>query len=76
MQRSRAQLQDLYKRLKIKARKEVSQYRREAGATGGGPSPPQPDDISWKVADMIPTEFEPLNNTYDDDGQPPPKKSK
>ena len=65
--RSKAQLEGLWKRLKIKARKTISDYQRGLSATGGGPQPEEPDDLLFKVAAVIPGDFEEIHNPYDDD---------
>ena len=42
---------DLYKRMKIKARKVISKFNKEIKKIGGGKAPPKPDDMSLKIAD-------------------------
>ena len=70
-QRTRVQLQDLYKRIKIKARKDVSRCKKEQSQTGGGPPADEPDEMSLKIAEMLPKEFKELYNPFDDDSKPP-----
>lgn len=35
--------------------------------TGGGPQPTPADSVSQKVYNLIPAQFDPLDNPYDDD---------
>ena len=50
-----------------RSKKEVAREKRERRMTGGGPPPAAVDPMSQKVYDLIPAQFEPLDNPYDDD---------
>ena len=65
--RSLNQVKDLYKRLKIKAKKEVSQYNKTKRGTGGGPKGKSSCKTSKLFQELIPSHFQPLDNPYDDD---------
>ena len=50
-----------------RSKKEVFREKRERMLTGGGPPPPPVDSTTQKIYDLIPEQFEPLNNIFDDD---------
>ena len=65
--RNLTQLKDLWKRMKIAAKKEVSEHKRWSNGTGGGPPPPPLSDITIKIQELVPGEFIQMINEYDDD---------
>ena len=65
--RTSKQLKHLWADMKGNAKKEGSRYKRQLFYTGGG-SPPEPiDDISKKIMDMLPQQFESIPGVEDDD---------
>ena len=69
--RTRVQFQNFYKRIKIKAREEVLRCKIEQSQTGGGPPADKPDELSFKIAKILPMDFKELHNPYDDDRNQP-----
>ena len=69
--RSPKQIKDLWKRLKINAKKNVSSYKRNSSQTGGGKKPPEPDDLSNSVMELCKGDLNDLDNPYDDDAAMP-----
>ena len=67
--RTSKQLKHLWAHMKGNAKKEGSRYRRQLFYTGGGP-PPEPADISQKIMDMLPQQFQSVPGVQDDDMQP------
>ena len=65
--RKRSQLTDLYKRMKVKARKANAAEKRSTSKTGGGKPAPKLDDITAKILDLIKNDLEEFHNPYDDD---------
>ncbi|KAK6306141.1 hypothetical protein J4Q44_G00230660 [Coregonus suidteri] len=53
----------------VKAKKDAAEERRGQFQTGGGPPFKGTDPLSQKICEMIPQQFAPLLNPYDDDGQ-------
>ena len=45
----------------------MAREKRERRMTGGGPPPAPVDPMTQKVYEIIPVQFEPLYNAYDDD---------
>lgn len=62
-----AQKQDLWKRLRITAKKELSAYNQAVRRTGGGPAPPDPSAVSLVIKDLCPIDFCQVRNPFDDD---------
>ena len=65
--RNLTSIKSLWKRLKIQAKAEVREYNIRRKKTGGGPAPVNPSLISLKIKELLPAEFEPSDNIYDDD---------
>ena len=61
------ELKDLYKRLKVDAKKQFTEYNKQIRCTGGGEKPKSPDKLSKTVFSFIPQDFVPYNNPFDDD---------
>lgn len=55
-------------------KKKNSNYRRERGATGGGPPPKSPDPMDDRLMGLIPNEFAVDHNTFDSDATIPQDK--
>ncbi|XP_046573127.1 uncharacterized protein LOC124281145 [Haliotis rubra] len=60
-------LKQLWKRLKLTAKRELRNYEKELKKTGGGPPPKDVSNVSHRIISRIPREFEQLTNPYDDD---------
>jgi len=67
--RSATQIKGIWKRMKIKAKKDNVAYRKSRKTTGGGEEPPQPDHISQTIAELLPGDFAHYENAYDDDAE-------
>ena len=65
--RDERELREQWKRLKAAAKNEVSNYKKELKRTGGGPEPKPPSDLTNKIKDLLPNDFEQTFNQYDDD---------
>ena len=61
------ELKDLYKRLKVDAKKQFTEYNKQIRCTGGGEKPKSPDKLSKTVFSIIPQDFVPYDNPFDDD---------
>eukprot|EP00057_Strongylocentrotus_purpuratus_P019656 XP_011674130.1 PREDICTED: uncharacterized protein LOC100889035 isoform X2 [Strongylocentrotus purpuratus] len=61
------QIKDQWKRIRINAKKEYSNYTRESRKTGGGPPPPEPSNLTIIVKELCPYDFVQLRNRFDDD---------
>ena len=59
------------KKEKVKAKKDAAEERRWLFQNGDGVGLPSKgiDPITQKICEMIPQQFAPLHNPYDDDGQ-------
>lgn len=53
--------------MKLQAKKSIRTYRRCSLATGGGPPPPEPSDLDYIIADLVPHEFVIEVNVHDSD---------
>lgn len=49
------------------AKKKISAFKMERCKTGGGPSPQELPDIIQRIWDMLPSQFERIENPFDDD---------
>lgn len=67
--RDKKRLKEQWGRMKLKAKHDYSNYKKERKKTGGGPEPKKPTGISEQIHDILPGEFEQLKNPYDDDSQ-------
>ena len=70
--RTLAQIQAEWRRLKLEAKAQWREHDKSRKATGGGPPPTEPDNISKRIRDHLPQEFTQLINIYDDDYCSPP----
>ena len=50
-----------------RSKKEITKDKQERRLTGGGPPPKPIDDLSQMVYNMIPQQFDPLDNIFNDD---------
>lgn len=66
-QRGVKRVKEQWQRMKLQAKKTISQYRKQCNATGGGPPPDEPSDIDWKIKDLLPQEFTEEISIYDSD---------
>ena len=67
IKRDRDQLKKTWQNLKARAKRSISQEKRERLKTGGGCPPEKADATTERVASMLPTQMHPLENPYDDD---------
>ena len=68
-QRDIKSLKALWKRLKMKARKEIAQFRRASTKTGGGKRPKEPSDLYIQVYDLMNEDETTMVNAFDDDAE-------
>ena len=66
-QRTVTQLKGVWKRMKIRAKKDVSAHQKARKVTGGGAEVPPVDVSSQVIAEMLPGDFKVPENPYDDD---------
>lgn len=59
----------LEKNFKSKVKKDAAEERRGPFQTGAGPPSMEIDPTTQKIYKMIPQQFAPLHNPYDDDRQ-------
>ena len=67
--RTLKKIKDQWRRMKITAKKEVSEYQKERKRTGGGPEPPEPKKISVMIKELLPLDFVQIINPFDDDAE-------
>ncbi|XP_064643087.1 myb/SANT-like DNA-binding domain-containing protein 3 [Lineus longissimus] len=65
--RDKAQLKTFWKNVKMRAKKDIAEEKRERMATGGGKDPSTVDSMRERVSSMIPSQIRPLLNPFDDD---------
>ena len=61
------EIRDQWKRMKAAAKNDFSRFVKEKKRTGGGPEPKAPNDLTMKIKDLLPKEFQQMSNPYDDD---------
>lgn len=49
------------------AKSKVADFKRSQKATGGGPPAPELPDLVKKICELIPNQFERIDNEFDDD---------
>jgi hypothetical protein len=67
--RTVTQIKGIWKRMKIKAKKDVAQHRKSQKITGGGEEEAVPDEISQAIVELLPGDFKTPHNPYDDDAE-------
>ncbi|KAK6169873.1 hypothetical protein SNE40_020847 [Patella caerulea] len=60
-------MKELWKRIKDAAKKEYQEYKKESKKTGGGPGPDDLSNLTLRILNLIPREFQQYTNPYDDD---------
>nr|XP_054760823.1 uncharacterized protein LOC129267104 [Lytechinus pictus] len=63
------QIKDQWKRMRLNAKKEHSNFSKESRKTGGGPPPPEPSHFSMIVKELCPMDFQQFRNPFDDDNE-------
>ncbi|KAI4463151.1 apontic [Holotrichia oblita] len=66
-------LREQWQRMKVQAKKNISQYRKKLTETGGGPPVLEPSDTDWLIKDMLPQEFTEEESRFDSDTVLPEK---
>ena len=64
---SATQIKDQWKKIRINAKKDYSNFARESRKTGGGPPPPEPSNLTIIAKELCPNDFVQLKNPFDDD---------
>jgi len=67
--RTDKQLQNAWKTLKAKAKQSAGKFKRDSRKTGGWPPPESIDDLTSKVIDVIPGDFQTIDNVNEDDSE-------
>ncbi|KAL4718526.1 hypothetical protein ACJJTC_019487, partial [Scirpophaga incertulas] len=62
-----AQVKTAWKRMKLKAKSNISDYRRSLQQTGGGEKPPSPTAEDEAIMAITPIDFEIGSNPFDSD---------
>ena len=68
-ERTQKQLKDAWKNIKMKAKKEFAEQKKEYRKTGGGKVDDHLSDISQKVISLLPQQINSLHNPFDTDAQ-------
>ncbi|XP_072030225.1 uncharacterized protein [Amphiura filiformis] len=65
--RNLLELKEKWKRIKLAAKKEVTEHNRSSRATGGGEAPPPLSALTVAVEELCPRDFVQIANPFDDD---------